>query len=79
MTTEAALPRRVGEPSEILKATGPGILRIGFDPDQLASLRHEQVSDLAYHLIRVLQGQSSAASEWEHLGLKVRLDPWPRA
>lgn len=60
----------------ILKASGPSVLRIGFDPHQLASLRKEQVDDLAYHLIRVLRGEGSAVSEWEHLGLRVDLRPW---
>lgn len=64
------------KPPRILMATEPSMLRIGFDPNKMAGLRAEQVSDLAYHLTRVLLGQGSAESEWTHLGLKVDLRPW---
>lgn len=62
--------------SRILKATQPSILRIGFDPAKVASLRPEQLKDIAYHLARVLAGQGSAEDEWLHVGLKVDLRPW---
>lgn len=60
----------------ILKATEPSILRIGFDPEQIAKLHPTQVDDIAYHLARILRGEGSAASEWEHVGLRVSLTPW---
>lgn len=60
----------------ILKAAGPSILRLGFDPARVATLRPEQVKDIAYHLARLLTGEGSAASEWEHFGIKVDLRPW---
>lgn len=60
----------------ILKATGPSVLRIGFDPDRVASLRPEMRQDIAYHLARVLAGEGSAEDEWAHFGLRVALQPW---
>jgi len=64
------------KPPRILKATGKSVLRIGFDPNEIAKLRAEQRSDLAYHLARILAGEGSAESEWEHVGIKVDLRPW---
>ena len=61
-----------------LRASGPSILRIGFDPDEIASLRPEQRQDIAYHLVRLLSGEGSAQSEWEHAGMRVDLRPWLR-
>jgi hypothetical protein len=46
-----------------LKAEGPSILRIGFDPGRLRRLRHAEVEDIAYHIARVLTGEASAVLE----------------
>jgi hypothetical protein len=62
-----------------LKADGPSILRVGFDPKQFAALRNDEREHFAYHLIRVLSGEGSAVSEWTHLGLKVDVVPWRRS
>ena len=61
-----------------LKAEGPSILRIGFDPGRLGRLRHEEVGDIAYHIARVLTGEASAVLEWERNGMKVDLRAWNR-
>ena len=62
--------------SEHLKATGPSVFRIGFDPKEYAKLPHHQREKLFYHFERVLMGEGSAPSEWEHCGLKVDVIPW---
>ena len=64
------------KPSPILRASGPSVLRIGFDPSEIAKLGPEQVTDVVYHLAGILRGEGSAASEWGHIGMKVDLRPW---
>lgn len=59
--------------SSILKATGRSVARIRFDSQQLAFLRREQVDHLSYHFGRLLTGQGTARSEWEHLGLDIEV------
>jgi hypothetical protein len=46
-----------------LKADGPSILRIGFDPERLSELRGTKVEDIAYHIARVLTGEARAVVE----------------
>lgn len=62
----------------MLKADGPSILRVGFDPKQFAALRNDEREHFAYHLIRVLSGEASAVSEWSYLGMKVDVVAWKR-
>jgi hypothetical protein len=62
----------------IVKATGPSILRVGFDPESFKALREAQKEHVVYHLTRILAGEGSAASEWEYLGMKVSVVPWER-
>ncbi|GAA4015421.1 hypothetical protein GCM10022280_12700 [Sphingomonas swuensis] len=64
-------------PSPILKAEGPSILRIGFDPAEFAKLLPDQRQELVrWHVARVLSGEESASEEWTRLGLRVELRPW---
>jgi hypothetical protein len=62
----------------VVKATGPSILRIGFDPEKFAKLRPEQKTHVVYHLTRILEGEDSAVLEWEYFDMKVDLRPWQR-
>lgn len=67
------------KPTPTLHATGPSILRIGFDPAEFAKLLPDQQQEFVrWHVARVLRGESSAVDEWERLGLKVSLVPWAR-
>ncbi|WP_300974854.1 hypothetical protein [Sphingomonas sp. LHG3406-1] len=62
-----------------LQATGPSILRIGFDPAAFAKLLPDQQQEFVrWYVARVLKGETSAVEEWERLGLKVDLRPWQR-
>lgn len=63
--------------SRYLHAKEPSILRVGFDPQRFRSLRPEEKDGVVHHLMRVLEGERSAEMEWEHYGMRVRLDPWP--
>jgi len=65
--------------TDVLKADGPSVFRIGFDPADFAKLPHFQREQLWYHFERVLMGEASAVSEWEHHHLKVDLRPWKRS
>ena len=72
---------RCGTPepvAKVLKAEGPSVFRIGFDPVEFAKLPHFQREQLWYHFERVLMGETSAISEWELKGLKVDLRPWTK-
>jgi hypothetical protein len=53
-----------------MKATGPSVLTIKFDPDQVQFISG-QAESLAYHLERLLTGKETADSEWTHLGLEA--------
>jgi hypothetical protein len=59
----------------MLKATGCSVAVIRFDADHIARLRREQVDHIAYHVARLLTGDPTAASEWEHLGLRIEVGP----
>ena len=50
---------------------GRSVARIRFDSSRLGLLRREQVDQLSYHVGRLLTGQGTARSEWEHLGLDI--------
>lgn len=63
-------------PSPTVVAKGRCIVRIGVDPERIAKLRPTEISDIAYHLARVIRGEPSAIMEWEHWGLKVDVIPW---
>ena len=63
----------------LLKAEGPSILRIGFDPEEFRKLLPDQQQEFVrWHVVRVLTGKASAVEEWERMGLKVDLRPWKR-
>lgn len=60
-----------------LKADGPSILRIGFDPEEFAKLLPDQQQEFVrWHVVRVLSGATSAVDAWENVGLKVDIRPW---
>lgn len=59
----------------ILKANGPSVAVIYFDALRIAALRRDQIDHLAYHVTRLLAGERTASVEWEHLGLKIELEP----
>lgn len=54
-----------------LKALGPSVVVIRFDPVKFASLRRDEVDHAAYHIARLLAGEGTAESEWTHLGMKI--------
>lgn len=60
----------------IVKADGPTILRIGFEPAAFAKLRTDEKEHVIYHLLRLLEGKGSAVMEWEHLSIKIDAVPW---
>jgi hypothetical protein len=60
----------------VIKANGPSILRIGFDPQKFRSLSQSEQDHVVYHLTRLLSGEASAVLEWDHLGMKVDVVPW---
>ena len=65
--------------SPTLQATGPSILRIGFDPEQVRKLTADQLQEFVrWHVARVLTGESSATIEWERLGFRVSVRPWEK-
>jgi hypothetical protein len=68
--------QRRTEKSPTIKAEGPSIVRVGFDPERIAKLRPTEVSDIAYHIARVIRGEASANTAWEHWGMKVDVIPW---
>ena len=57
-----------------LKATGPSVAVIHFNPRRTARLRGDEVDHLTYHITRLLTGEGTASSEWAHLGLHVELE-----
>ena len=59
--------------SSILRAMGRSVARIRFDSRRLSFLRREEVDQLTYHVARLLTGQGTARSEWEHLGLDIEV------
>lgn len=63
-------------PSPTLAAKGRCVVRIGVDSERIAKLRPSEISDIAYHLARVIRGEPSAIMEWEHFGMKVDVIPW---
>jgi hypothetical protein len=54
-----------------LKAVGPSVAVIRFDPAQFASLRRDEVDHAAYHIARLLAGEGTAESECTHLGMTI--------
>jgi hypothetical protein len=58
-----------------LKASGPSVVVIRFDPAKFASLRRDEVGHAAYHIARLLAGEGTAESEWHHLGMKIVVRP----
>lgn len=67
------------ESERTLRAAGPSVLRIGFDPEQWRKLLPDQRQEFVrWHVDRLLAGEPSAVEEWERLGLKVDLRPWRR-
>jgi len=59
----------------VLKAVGPSVAVIHFDALRVSSLRRDEVEHLAYHVTRLLTGQGTARSEWQHLGLMIEVEP----
>jgi hypothetical protein len=59
----------------ILKAAGPSVAVIHFNASKTARLRSDEIEHLAYHVVRLLSGQGTAASEWVHLGFSVEVEP----
>jgi hypothetical protein len=59
----------------ILKADGPSVAVIHFDATRTAGLRRDEIDRLAYHVARLLAGERTASAEWEHLGMKVEVEP----
>lgn len=59
----------------ILKAYGPSVAVIHFDALRVAALRRDEVNHLAYHVTRLLAGEGTASSEWQHLGLLIEVEP----
>ncbi len=48
---------------------------IHFDATRTAGLRRDEIDRLAYHVARLLAGERTASAEWEHLGMKVEVEP----
>ena len=67
------------KPKVVLKAEGPSILRVGFDPAEFRKLLPDQQQQFAYHILRLFRGEGTAESEWGYMGLKVDLRPWTKA
>ncbi len=61
--------------TRFLRAKGPSVAVIRFDATRTAGLRREQVDQLAYHIARLLTGEDTADSEWQHLGLSIEVEP----
>jgi hypothetical protein len=59
----------------VLKADGPSFAVIYFDAMCTASMRGDQIEHLAYHVTRLLAGERTASADWEHLGLKIEVEP----
>lgn len=57
-----------------MKATGPSILTVRFDPEKVR-LGVDRSDSIAYHFSRLIRGEETADSEWEHNGLEARLEP----
>jgi hypothetical protein len=59
----------------ILKAVGSSVAVIRFDTASFGALRRDQVDHAVYHIARLLAGESTAESEWAHLGMTIVVRP----
>lgn len=63
-----------GSSKRVLKATGQTVARIRFDAGRTAGMRGDERHQIAYHVARLLAGEGTAASEWEHFGITIEVE-----
>ena len=58
----------------VLRASGRSVAHIWFDTERTGAMRREEREHIAYHIVRLLSGEGSAAMEWEHFGIALEVE-----
>ena len=64
-----------GSSKRVLKAIGRTVALIRFDPARTGGMRGDERHHLAYHIGRLLTGETTAESEWEHFDIAIEVEP----
>ncbi|MES2904566.1 MAG: hypothetical protein V4696_10310 [Pseudomonadota bacterium] len=57
-----------------MQAKGPTTVILHFDTARTAALRESEMQHLTYHVTRLLTGERTAESEWQHLHITVECE-----